>query len=164
MSSYSGLSAEHCGEVRRLLVKGAHNMLTHAAQIHYTQGPLRWQGFDKGLHIVQGEFPTEVDCSSCASWLVGDALRHVHPGIADIINGEHWRGGFTGTIAKHGRRVVHDGNIKVGDLILFGRAPKYEHVAVALGGAVIFSMGSENGPYRLGLDYRPDRGPTLRFI
>lgn len=163
MSSYSGLSAEHAAHARDIVVEYCHALLAHPDQVHYTQGPDRWGGIAHN-HTLKDLLPFYGDCSSTATFVLWRALNDVHKGTRDVVNGERWKAGFTGTIAQHGKRVVHDANIKVGDLILYGPAPTYEHVAVALGGGMVFSHGSEGGPYKLPLDYRPDRGPTRRFI
>jgi hypothetical protein len=163
MSSVSGLSKHHRAVARKINMNGCHMMLNHASIIHYTQGSLRWSGIDQHKRISHRQFPYYGDCSSTVTWLLWNAL-HVKYGVRDLVNGEHWRAGYTGTIATHGKRVHHDKNIEVGDLILYGDAPTYEHVAISMGGRMVFSHGSEGGPYYIDRDYRDDRGPTRRFI
>lgn len=163
MSSVSGLSEQHRAHARRLIVQGAELLLGHARSVHYSQGADRWEGIQRGLLPWKGEYPHHGDCSSTATWLLWAALHH-HFGVRDVVNGTNWTAGYTGTIAKHGKQVVHDANIKVGDLILYGRGWPYEHVTVALGGGVCFSHGSEAGPFKLAIDYRPDRAIVRRFV
>lgn len=163
MSSVSGLNAHHRAQARALVVKGAALLLNHAAAVHYTQSGARWQGIREGLLISRGQFPHFGDCSSTATWLLWNALGH-HFGVRDVVNGTGWRAGYTGTISQHGKRVVHDRNIRVGDLILYGHGFPYEHVTVALGGGKCFSHGSEAGPFKLDIDYRSDRAQVRRFI
>lgn len=163
-TSVSGLSAHHRALARRVVVEGCALLLEHAAEVHYTQGAQRWSAIDRQLRIASGQCLTEGDCSSTATWLLWNALTHVHPHASDVVNGLRWHAGYTGTIAEHGKRVVHDASIQVGDLILYGSGWPYEHVTVALGGGVCFSHGSEAGPFKLGIDYRPDRAMVRRFI
>lgn len=161
--SYSGLDAAQRVEARHIIAEGCALLLAHPSAVHYTEGGSRWQGIDHGLRISRGQWMTEGDCSSTATWLLWNAL-HVRFGLGDIVNGEHWRAGYTGTIAGHGKPVRVDANIQVGDLVLYGPGPSYSHVAVALGGGQVFSHGSEGGPYKLPIAYRSDRGPVHRFI
>lgn len=163
MSSYSGLSERHAKKARKIVAEYCAALLVHPDDVHYTQGPERWTGINLERRLGK-MLPFYGDCSSTATFILWRALTDVHKEMTDIVNGEGWKAGFTGTIAAHGKTVIHDSNIQVGDLILYGPAPTYEHVAVALGGGMVFSHGSEAGPYKLGLDYRPDRGVTKRFI
>lgn len=153
--SVSGLSDAHRAEARRVILEGVKLFMADPSRIHYTQGPLRWEGIDRKLRIAHGEVPTHGDCSSTHTFLVWNGLTHVHPGIADILNGERWRAGFTGTIAHHGKQVVHLANLKVGDSVLYGDGPNFEHVATAIGGGRVFSHGGEAGPFLLPANYRP---------
>jgi hypothetical protein len=166
MSSYSGLNAHQRADARRIIVKGCELELRHPSSVHYTMGADRWEAISRGARIDRGQLLTRGDCSSTATWLLWNALTHAHRKlrIRDIVNGESWKAGYTGTLAEHGKRVVHDHNIKVGDLVLYGWRWPYEHVAVALGGGLVFSHGSEGGPYRLPIDYRPDRAQVRRYI
>lgn len=164
MASASGLSENHRRIARRIVAEGCALLLSNPSQVHYTQGPARFGAIRAGKHLHGRVFPIAEDCSSTATWLLWLAL-HRHFGIErDIVNGSHWRAGFTGTIAEHGKPVRKDSNIRVGDLVLYGSGYPYEHVAVALGGGKVFSHGSERGPFKLGIDYRPDRRMVRRFI
>lgn len=151
----SGLSDEHAAGARRIIMAGVHLFMVNPDAIHYTQGPLRWEGIDHHLRIAKGEIPHHGDCSSTHSFLLWNGLTHVHPGISDIVNGERWLGGFTGTIARHGKQVHRIENLKVGDAVLYGPGPNFEHVATAIGGGRVFSHGGEAGPFILPADYRP---------
>src|SRR6185437_13452484 len=86
-----------------------------------------------------GRFPNEADCSSFAGWCYWNGL-HVHLGHTDIVNGEHWLGGYTGTMLEHGRRVSSP---IAGDAIIYGRSWPGEHVAIFTGGGLVVSHGSE---------------------
>jgi hypothetical protein len=159
----SGLSDAHAASARRVILLGVELLMAHPSQVHYTQGPERWEGIAKKLRIADHKAPTHGDCSSTHSWLLWNALTHV--GLdRDLVNGVAWRGGYTGTIAAHGKRVVDVRNAKVGDAVLYGPAPTFEHVATYIGGGRVFSHGSESGPFILGIDYRRDRGMIRRHI
>ncbi len=163
MSSVSGLSAEHRASARRIILRGVAELLTSPASIHYTQGPQRWQGINDTLRIADGQRLTYGDCSATHSWLIWNALTHV--GVdKDLLNDQNWRGGYTGTIAAHGKQVHSLRNAQIGDAILYGPAPTFEHVATYIGWGMVVSHGSENGPHNLSVDYRPDRGLIRRHI
>lgn len=161
--SVSGLTAKRRLHARQTILRGVSLLMRDPASVHYTQGPQRWQGIDKHLTINADQCITQGDCSSTATWLLWNAL-FVSYGVRDVVNDEAWRAGYTGTIAQNGKRVVHDYSIKVGDLILYGRGPTYEHVTVAIGGGRCFSHGGEAGPFLLPIDYRADRAQVRRFI
>jgi cell wall-associated NlpC family hydrolase len=163
MSGQAGLSEQHRAEARRVLLKGVDLLMRNPAAVHYTQGPARWEGIQKKLRIAAGQCPTHGDCSSTHSWLVWNALTHVGA-KADHLNGQKWAWGWTGTIASHGQLVTDVRNAKVGDAVLYGIGPSFQHVATYIGGGLVFSHGSERGPYILGIDYRPDRGQIRRHF
>lgn len=79
-------------------------------------------------------------------------------------NGFNYNGyGFTGTLAKQGRQVTL-ADAQVGDLVLYGPAPNYEHVAIYIGKGRVISHGSEGGPFLLTIDYRRDRAQIRSYI
>lgn len=161
----SGLSDEHAAHARRLILKAAHTMVAHKGVIHYSQEANRWEGIQKHLTIAKGQFPTHCDCSSTAEWMLWDAIHRTY-NVRDLVSNSNWTGGFTGSQYRHGKAVVHDRNLKVGDLIFYGDqgGGVPEHVAVYIGGGLVFSHGSEGGPYILKLDYRNDRRMARRYI
>lgn len=148
---------------RNIVLLGARKGLAHADQIHYTQSSRRWEGIDHKLRVVRGEFPRYADCSSYVTWLLWNALTHakgtLH--IPDVVNGEHWLGGYTGTLKEHGRRVT--GHLIVGDEVHYGGGTGH-HVAVYIGGGMVFSHGSEGAPYKLPVHYRGDFVEARRVI
>src|SRR5436189_6134809 len=163
MSTVSGLSVEHRRVARHRVLQACELMLGHPGPIHYSMGGDRWEGIDDHLIASHGKYPHHSDCSSSSTWVLWNAMwvpYHIH----DVVNGQRWHAGYTGTIAQHGKLVRHDRNIKIGDLLLYGHAWPYLHVTVALGGGMCFSHGSEGGPYKLPIDYRPDRAMVRRFI
>lgn len=141
--------------------------LHHAPAIHYTQGSERWDGIAKGLVARKGQYPTEADCSAFASWCLWNGL-HLALGLGDVVNGENWNAGYTGTMAQHGRQVIHLNRVLPGDCVLYGPAPTYEHVAIVVGVQngvpMVVSHGSEAGPFFLAYNYRPDVGQIRRYV
>lgn len=165
MASASGLSPHHRTEARRLLLRGVTALLADPARVHYTQGPGRWDGIAHRKVPWRGSIlPFYGDCSSTATWLLWLVLAHHFAITSDHVNGTGWRSGFTGTLSRHGKPVVHDRNLQVGDLIFYGHGWPYEHVTVSIGGHRCFSHGSEGGPYLLDIDYRGDRALARRYI
>lgn len=147
---------------RNIVLQGARKMLAHEPAIHYTQGSQRWEGINHRLRVVKGEYPRHADCSSMTTWLLWNALTHVKGyRIPDVVNGQNWRAGFTGTQRTHGRVVR--GKLLVGDLVHYGPG-NGSHVAIYVGGGKVFSHGSERGPYLLPVHYRRDYSHARRYI
>lgn len=164
----SGLSDDHAAHARKLITRAAHVMVLHKIEIHYTQGATRQEGVRKKLSITDGQFPHRGDCSSTAYWMLWDALKRPY-GVRDLVCHVDWNPNglvYTGSMYRNGKAVVHDKNLKIGDLIFYGDQSGGipEHVAVYIGGGMVFSHGSEGGPYILNLDYRNDRRMSRRFI
>lgn len=160
--SISGLSEKHRHEARHRTVQAAVLALAHAPQVHYSQGPKRWEGINKHLVATHGAYPSYADCSSFATWCLWNGM-FIPFAIHDVVNGARWQAGYTGTMYRHGKMVVHESNIKWGDLALYGAAPGH-HVAVCVGGGEVISHGSEGAPFRLPLHYRSDLHQIRRFI
>lgn len=162
--SVSGLSAEHRAECRRVILLGVHALLQHPELLHYTQDAEdRWYAILHNWRIAEKNYIKRGDCSSTHTWLLMNGLTHVGA-HHDWVNGLNYKAGYTGTIATHGKRVLDIRNAKVGDGILYGIRWPFEHVATYIGGGLVFSHGSEGGPYKLGVDYRPDRSMIRRSI
>lgn len=168
MSRASGLNPHDSTIVRSLVREAALLGLHHAGQLHYTQDARRWEGINNHLLAKDGQFPHHADCSSFATWCLWNGLRQF-PRLGDIVNGENWRGGFTGTMAKHGIQILHPQNTRRGDCVLYGSGPNFEHVAIVVthdnnGMPIVVSNGSEGGPYLLPYNYRKDVGQIRRYI
>jgi len=161
----SGLSDDHAAHARKIIAMSARAMVKGKRRVHYTQSPVRWSGIHNELTITAGNFPVYCDCSSTATWMLWDAIHRTY-GVRDLVNGTDWKSGWTGSMYRRGKLVVHDKNLKIGDLIFYGDQGGGipEHVAVYVGGGKVFSHGSEGGPYILGLDYRGDRRMSRRYI
>lgn len=165
LPAVSGLSEQHRREVRALIAKECHWLLAHPNLLHYTQdGVLRWESIKHDERYTRGKHQRNGDCSSTHTQLLRVALRHF--GVQkDLVNGQHWLWGFTGTIVAHGKPVRHLENIRIGDPVLYGASVgETEHVATSLGGRLVFSHGSDGGPYLLDIDYRDDRVAIRRNI
>lgn len=172
-SRISGLSDDHAAHARSLISKQAATMVRHKTEINYSQKADRQTGVRNHMTITKGQFPHTCDCSSTAWWMLWDAIHRTY-GVRDIVAGtagvhEAWNPNgtvYTGSMYKRGKAVVHDKNLKIGDLIFYGNQGGGipEHVAVYVGGGKVFSHGSMGGPYILDLDYRDDRRMARRFI
>lgn len=158
----SGLSSPHRKEARDILAEAAAYLLKNKNSVYYTQAARRWDPIRKGYTIGHC-LPFNGDCSSTDDWLLWLALKHRF-GVRDVVNGLNWTGGYTGTGSQHGKTVVHDKNILVGDQFYYGPGPTYKHVATAMGGGLCFSHGTMAGPVLTHIDYRPDRKLTKRYI
>ncbi|MET0604188.1 MAG: hypothetical protein ABW167_19545 [Baekduia sp.] len=162
-ASASGLSYKHRIRARDLVVQAAFLGLRHARELHYTQSASRWEGIKNHLKAWRKQFPKHADCSSFATWCLWQGLDHY--GVRDLVNGAHWKYGYTGTMVKRGKRVVHEHNIMRGDLALYGDPfGGSGHVAVCIGGGKVISFGSEAGPFLLDLHYRSDLRQVRRYI
>lgn len=75
----------------------------HQAQIDYSEEADRWDGVDHSRDFP--ELPRHADCSSWWTWVQWASRRHVRGSAGvDVINGERWQAGFTGTMIEHGAR------------------------------------------------------------
>jgi hypothetical protein len=160
--SISGLSAAHRAAARARIGDAALLGYHKRDRIHYTQGPDRWDGIAHHRFASRGDFPREADCSAFYLWAFYQGVRYYK--LRDVVNDEAWLAGWTGTMAKHGKVVHHDADILLGDAVLYGAFPSFEHVAIALGPKHVISHGSEGGPYYLPIDYRNDRAQVRRYL
>jgi len=163
MSSVSGLSRTHRIRARDLAIAAAILCLRAAPSVHYTQSGARWSGIDQGLKAWRRQFPRYADCSAFVTWCLWNGLDHYD--VRDTVNGMRWRAGFTGTMADHGKRVVHAENILRGDVAHYGDPDgRSGHVALCIGGGRVISFGSEKGPFLLPIRYRHDFREIRRYI
>jgi cell wall-associated NlpC family hydrolase len=158
--SVSGLSREHVIKARALAMQAASLGVAHSPSIHYTQGSQRWDGIRHGLKAWRGEYPHWADCSAYVTWCLWNGLSHYH--AHDHVNGQNWAGGYTGTLATHGQQV--HSNFQHGDLCLYGSGFPFEHVAIYVGGGLVISHGSERGPLKCSMHYRPDLRQVRRYV
>jgi len=158
--SVSGLSRHHTKQAVNWTLQAAVLGLHHASVIHYTQTASRWQGIDRHRDASKGQYPNFADCSAFVTWCLWNGL-HLHLGHTDVVNGQHWRAGFTGTMLTHGRRVSSP---IPGDAIIYGSGGSGEHTALYTGGGLVISHGSERGPLLLPWRYRSDVMAVHRYI
>lgn len=156
--SVSGLSQKHVKQAVGGVLQAAVVGLHHAPEIHYTQLFGRWEGISHGRIASKGQFPLEADCSSYATWCYWNGLS-VRGHHSDIINGQHWSAGYTGTMTAHGEYVTQ---LIPGDAVFYGHP--VEHVAIYTGGGFVISHGSEAGPLLLPVRYRDDVNHYRRYI
>lgn len=168
MSSVSGLSPAQSAVARSRSVQAARFLLKHPGAVHYTEGSQRWQGIAQHRVAADGEYLTEGDCSATVTWCIWNGI-YVPFKVADVVNGEQWHGGFTGTMAVHGREVQHVKNVLPGaDAVLYGTRAPFLHTALIIniekGKPMVMSHGSEGGPYYAPYDYRNDVAMIRRMI
>jgi cell wall-associated NlpC family hydrolase len=159
--SGSGLDDRRREMAREFVAEGACLVLEHASEMHYTQGPRRWEGIDRDLRAWRGEFPRYADCSALATWILWQGLGHFR--VPDIVNGADWRAGFISTLLSHGRELGRREPIRLGDLAFYLPGGRH-HVAVYIGGGKVLSHGTRHGPAKLTLDYRSDLHSIRRYI
>jgi hypothetical protein len=157
--SVSGLSAEHVRKAVNMTLQAAVLALHGKDNEHYTQGPARWEGIQKGLKAWRGQYPHWSDCSAFATWCLWNGLDHFHH--SDTVNGQRWQAGYTGTLLQHGRAVRSP---IPGDLIIYGNGWPGEHTAVYTGGGLVVSHGGDPGPQLLRWNYRSDIISVRRYI
>jgi cell wall-associated NlpC family hydrolase len=156
------LNATQLAQERKAAVQAAVVALNHRAAVHYTQGSRRWDGIKRGLLGARGQFPSYADCSSFVTWCLWNGMR-LH-NVPDIVNGQGWHSGYTGTLLRHGHHVSSEAAVLPGDLVFYGSGWPGKHVAICIGGGRIISHGSEAGPFKLLLHYRRDFMEIRRYI
>lgn len=165
---HHGLSPEERIRVRRLIKFAAVETFKRKDQMHYTQGPRRWDGINLEKRCYPGniEYPNYADCSAGVTWLYWNALkRHINnENFPDILNDANWKAGYTGTLLSNGRGLDAGGVPSlVGDLVLYGSG-RSAHVAIYVGNGMVWSFGSEAGPFILPWRYRSDVRSVRRYI
>ena len=103
--SVSGLSSRHVKAAVDGVLQAAILGYKRREYIGYTQSVARWEGIDRRRNASLGQFPRWADCSAFATWCYWNGL-YLRGGHTDIVNGEHWEGGYTGTMMEHGQRVL----------------------------------------------------------
>lgn len=163
MSAVAHITPAHAKAARHIILASAHALLAEPMSVHYTQGPNRWDGINHKKTIHGGNLlPFYGDCSATATWMLWLALHHTY-GARDIVNGENWKAGFTGTMASRGIAVPALRGGKIGDCIFYGGSTGVpEHVAVKIAPGHVFSHGGEAGPFFLPTNYRSDVHPVAR--
>ncbi len=147
---------------RQAVVKAAkaiYDYYRQTGRCHYTQTSARMTIVRHKLRPPFHEVLFE-DCSSFATacyWISG----------CPDPNGLGYNGfGYTGTLARHGK-VVSLAQSKQGDLVFYGSAWPWSHVAVisdATGARHIYTFGHEGCPCLTPIDYRSDRGEIRSYL
>lgn len=161
----SGLQGAKRLRARALAKRSAMNAVKKKDQLHYTQSLKRWEGIDREVRGIHGDVPGHADCSAFVTWILWDVLNKHYGLKRDIVNGQLWKMGYTGTIVRHGEKIGPVRRWRVGDLVLYGDPwGPTGHVAIYVGLGMVVSFGSEPGPFYLKWDYRSDHYGTYRFI
>jgi hypothetical protein len=167
MPSVSGLSHSQRIRCRDRAVQAAKLGLANKANLHYTQGPQRWDGIKNHRNAQLGQCPTHADCSSFATWCLWNAMQ-LRFGLPDLVNGAGWTAGFTGTMLSRGKRVQHASNALRGDCVFYGTGHPGQHVTIVVGREqgvpMVISFGSEPGPFYLRFNYLSDVMQFRRYI
>lgn len=138
---------------RDLAVQAAVLAVLRNRSIQYTMGPKRWDPIARDRKAWRGETDAFQDCSSFATWCLWNGLDHF--GIGDVVNGQRFAAGWTGSTVQHGERVPR-ANVLRGDCLFYADAAgAINHVTIYVGGGMVISHGSEPGPSKLRMDYRP---------
>jgi hypothetical protein len=161
LGSVSGLSPEHAKEAVNAALQAAVLGLHHEPQIHYTMGGARWSGINGNRNAAKGQYPVWADCSSYVTWCYWNGLTQRGVRHSDIINGQNWREGYTGTMLHHGHNVSSP---IPGDAVIYGSGWPGGHTALYTGGGLVVSHGSESGPHLLRWRYRGDVLAIKRYI
>jgi hypothetical protein len=162
LEAVARLTPEQRASAQAVILHGARLLLEHTAQVHYTMDSRRWEGINDKRYVRDEEYPSWGDCSSTATWLYWNAL-FAHLGMGDVVNGENWKAGFTGTMLQHGR-AVSESAVEVGDAVIYGTAAPGKHVTVCIGGGMVVSHGGPDGPFKLPLRYRSDVLSIRRYF
>jgi hypothetical protein len=140
--------------------------LSHSGR-RYSMGGDRWNPIASKANPQTGAMWTVADCSAFATWVLWHALDR--GALADIVNGQGWRAGYTGTMVEHGRDVTN-GHYQPGDCAIYGTSrSNTKHVVIChqagtASTARWASHGSAGGPYNVGLHYRGDLVVVKRYL
>lgn len=125
------------GTVRADLMVAANALYADRAHEHYTEGGERWSGISGRVHPPNA--PPYSDCSSAVTWIYWTAIGSG----PDIINGEHWTAGYTGTMVGRGKEVSVAEALP-GDLVFYGAKGQIPfHVAMWVGNEEVVSHGED---------------------
>jgi hypothetical protein len=176
----AGLSTNQRIRARDRAMAAATLALQHNSEMHYTEDtpaqlaaqggtPRRWDGIQTHRNARLGQFPAYADCSSFATWCLWNGL-HLGFSAADVVNGESWSGGYTGSMLRHGSPVASADEMQRGDCVLYGDpGTTGKHTAIFVGRQsdgtlMVISHGGPGGPHFLKYDYRADIMGFRRYI
>ncbi len=167
MPAVSGLDREQRVAAREAVVRAALSGLDNISEVHYTQDSRRWDGISNNRLAAKGKFPHHSDCSSYATWCLWNGLNQGFE-VGDVVNGLDWTAGYTGTMLQNGKQVRRAEKLRQGDCVIYGSKWPGTHVAIVVGRQagvpMVVSHGSEEGPFFVRYDYRPDVLEFRRYI
>lgn len=139
-------------ERRTVQIVAAHVALVGGRTLTYSQSGSR------SYFPAYPRIPPATDCSGMATYIlyqagVGASVGYFGPGSSV---------GWTGTLKSQGTPVARGATLEPGDLIFYGYAPNWSHVAVYIGRGLVVSHGQtgvDEPPY----NYRPV-GEIRRYI
>jgi NlpC/P60 family len=158
-----GLDRNERRRARDLACYAAIVAYKHRAEMVYTEGPARWSGIDDHRLGYKGEFPRAADCSAFTTWCLWNGVEHFRI-KQDIVNGEEWREGYTGTMVQHGVEVDVK-HLLTGDAIFYGGTRDVpQHVCLYMGWGRVMSHGSPGDPSLLPIDFGMPFNQARRYI
>lgn len=123
-------------ERRTVQIVSAHVAKVGGSTLAYSQGSTR------SYLPPWPRIPPDTDCSGMATYIlyqagVGPAVGYYGPGSAV---------GWTGTLRYQGQRISYGqpsstAGLQPGDLVFYGRAPNWSHVATYIGSGLVVSHG-----------------------
>jgi len=125
---------------RDQLVACGKALYDNRAKEHYTEGGSRWNGITSRVRPPNA--PTYSDCSSAVSWCYWTVFGNG----PDILNGDGWKGGYTGTMPSHGT-VIPCSQMQPGDVALYGSSSSWEHAEMYMGNGYMVSHGMDPVSY-----------------
>jgi hypothetical protein len=162
---YNLSDADHDRAVK-IMVAAFRLAYQHAGSVHYTQSSARFGGIRARLRYADGRYPTQEDCSSMYTWAFWNGITSVAGMNApDLVNGAGWSAGYTGTLLSHGRQVPFSDR-QGGDAVIYGNGFPGHHVAMVdhENHDLVYSHGSESGPYHIKWNYRSDIMQVRRYL
>jgi len=126
---------------RQSLVACGQALYNNRANEHYNENsPQRWSGIDDKVYPPSA--PTYSDCSSAVTWCYWTIFGNG----PDIINGENWSAGYTGTMATHGQEIDCS-QMQPGDVVLYGSGYPWDHAEMYMGNGENVSHGADPVSY-----------------
>lgn len=123
----AGLTNDQVTETRRCVMRAANLGVTLHREMTYSEAANRWSGITERRRSILDQVPPSCDCSAFATWCYWDATRWL--GLPDVVNGQAWAAGYTGTMIQHGRGIEL-ASAQAGDLVFYGEVSDPYHVAV----------------------------------
>lgn len=161
------LTSSQQSTARNRAVATAELAYKNAAGLHYSQDMAkRWYGISQHKDASKGQWPSYADCSGLVTWCIWNAVFLPY-GMEDIVNGQNWAAGYTGTMLGKGTSVKATEMI-AGDAIIYGSGGTGKHTAICVGKSgstpMVISHGSESGPHYYAYNYRSDIQSCRRYI